>query len=118
MKKNKYKVAILPNNLEILVDENTSLKEIFTENGVNFEFPCGGMGVCKQCKVKIIKKNGQEIERLACRYKVKEDLTVEIPVVEQKHEILAEGLERDGTLSPFNKKDIFRNTPSVFKGYS
>ena len=112
---NKYKVAILPNNLEILVDENTSLKEIFTENGVNFEFPCGGMGVCKQCKVKIIKKNGQEIERLACRYKVKEDLTVEIPVVEQKHEILAEGLERDVLLAPLIKKIYLEIPPPSLK---
>lgn len=104
MKINKYRVTILPNNVEIMVDENTPLKEVFIENGVNFEFPCGGVGVCKQCKAKIIKRNGQAIETLACKYRVNEDLSVEIPILEQNHDILAKGLERDVIVAPLIKK--------------
>jgi uncharacterized 2Fe-2S/4Fe-4S cluster protein (DUF4445 family) len=96
-------VNVLPNNIEIYVGHNTSLKEAFIENGLNFEFPCGGIGVCKQCKVKIIRDTGQE-EVLACQLKVKEDITVEIPAKSNKHKILSAGIERQVKLNPIIKK--------------
>ncbi len=100
----KHRVRIIPDNIELMVDDNTTLKENFNANGIDFEFPCGGMGVCKRCKVKIVKPNGFEEEVLACQHRVKEDLTVEIQRREEKHNILAEGLEREVTLDPLVKK--------------
>jgi uncharacterized 2Fe-2S/4Fe-4S cluster protein (DUF4445 family) len=101
---NKHKIIILPANIEILAEENESLKNALTENGVDFEFPCGGIGVCKRCIVRIIKSNGLEEKSLACQLKIDEDLVVEIPNREQKHEILAEGIERQVILDPLVKK--------------
>lgn len=103
----EHKVNVLPNDIEIYVAHNTSLKEAFIENGLNFEFQCGGTGVCKQCKVKIIKNTGQE-EVLACQLKVIEDLTVEIPVKSNKHRILATGIERQVKLNPIIKKSYIQ----------
>ena len=99
----KHKVKVLPNNIEIYVGHNTSLKEAFIEKGLNLEFPCGGIGVCRQCKIKIIKDSKEE-EVLACRLKVKEDLIVEIPVKSNKHKILAAGIERKVKFNPIIKK--------------
>lgn len=99
----KHKVTIMPDNIEIFVEDNTTLKDNFTEYGINFEFPCGGIGVCKRCKVNIMNDDGFE-EALACQCKVKNDLIVEIPRREDKHSILASGLERDVTLDPLAKK--------------
>ncbi|MCG0276659.1 MAG: ASKHA domain-containing protein [Thermosediminibacteraceae bacterium] len=99
----KYTVTILPDNIQVPAEENASLKKVFTENGIKFEFPCGGMGKCKKCKVKVIKENSQE-ETLACQLKVAGDLVIELPKKEQKYEILAEGLERRVVLDPLVKK--------------
>jgi uncharacterized 2Fe-2S/4Fe-4S cluster protein (DUF4445 family) len=98
-----YTVTILPENIHATAEENATLKKVFTENGIKFEFPCGGMGKCKKCKVKIVKGNSSE-EVLACQFKVTEDVIVEIPKKEQKYEILSEGVERKVVLDPLVKK--------------
>lgn len=100
---NMYTITILPENIQIFAQENSTLKKVFTENGIKFEFPCGGMGKCKKCKVRIIRANSSE-EVLACQFKVVEDVTVEIPKKEQKYEILSEGVERKIALDPLVKK--------------
>lgn len=101
---NKYKVKILPDNIEMLVEENTVLKEVFTEGGIKFEFPCGGAGKCKKCKVKIKKEGEKEEEVLACQTEVKGDLVVEIIKREQKHHILEKGVKRQVVINPLVKK--------------
>lgn len=103
---NRYKIIVLPDNVEIMANEGTSLKKAFEENGLDFEFPCGGMGACKKCKVKIVKGTGQE-EILACQLKVNEDLTVEIPDMAHRHDILVEGIQRKVVLNPLIKKVYF-----------
>lgn len=106
----EHKVTILPNNVEMHVDHNTTLKEAFIRKGLNIEFPCGGIGVCKQCKVKIIKDEKEE-EALACMLKVKEDLIVEIPKKTNKHNILDVGIELDVDFDPIVKK-IYMEVPN------
>ncbi|SHM21238.1 Uncharacterized 2Fe-2 and 4Fe-4S clusters-containing protein, contains DUF4445 domain [Caldanaerovirga acetigignens] len=106
---NVYKVTILPDNIQISVQENSTLKKVFTENGIKFEFPCGGMGKCKKCKVRVISKNSSE-EVLACQYKVVEEVKVEISKKEQKYEILSEGVEKKVALDPLIKKQ-YRELP-------
>lgn len=101
---NTYKVTILPHHIEAIARENDSLKKVFMENNIDLEFACGGMGLCKKCRVKITRKNGQEEEVLACRFEVGEDLTVEIPAKAQKYNILVEGVERKVVLDPLVKK--------------
>ncbi|MDN5293385.1 MAG: hypothetical protein PWQ91_326 [Eubacteriales bacterium] len=101
---NKYKVKIIPENIEVQVEENKTLMEVFAENGIEFDFPCGGVGKCKKCKVKIIGKDGAEEEVLACSTKVKGDLIVDTSKKEQKHLILIEGVSRQIKANPSIKK--------------
>ncbi|MFO7151872.1 MAG: ASKHA domain-containing protein [Bacillota bacterium] len=99
----KYTVTLMPENLKLQAVENATLKDVFGEYGIKFEFPCAGTGKCKKCKVRIVKGSSED-EVLACRFKVTEDVVVEIPKMEQKHEILEEGVEREVELDPLVKK--------------
>jgi len=102
---NKYKVTLLPDDILLLVEEGAFLKEAFIGSGVDFEFPCGGMGLCKRCRVKIIKRNGKEEDVLACQLKVEGDLVVEISNREERHiTILTEGIERRVVVDPLVRK--------------
>lgn len=109
----EHKVKVLPDNIEIYAGHNTLLKEAFIEKGLNLEFPCGGIGVCGQCKVKLIKEGREEVV-LACQLRVKEDLTIEIPFKSNKHNILAAGIEREVKFNPIVKKTyIEAPAPSI-----
>ncbi len=91
-KTEQVKIRIEPLGKERIVNKGTPLKDILFEYGV--EFPCGGMGYCGGCKIKLLSgdvKDPQEHEelnyklglekgyRLACRSIVAEDITLEIP---------------------------------------
>jgi len=102
-----FEVTILPDDVQIKVPAETTLKQVFNDNGINFEFPCGGLGVCKRCKVSIIKSDGQVQEVLACQYKVNEDVTVNLPHKELKHAILSEGIDRHVAVDALIKKVYF-----------
>lgn len=104
---NFFKVTILPDSVQIKVPADTPLKQVLIDNGIDFEFPCGGLGVCKRCKLKIIKSDGQLQEILACQYKVNEDITVKLHHREQKHAILSEGIQRHVTVDALIKKVYF-----------
>ena len=97
---NRYKVTILPDDVLLLVTEGTFLKEVFIRSGIDFEFPCGGMGLCKRCKVKIIKGDGKKEDAFACQLKVESDLMVEISSREERHTILTAGVERRVVVDP------------------
>lgn len=101
---NKHKVTILPDNVEILVENGAFLREAFVRSGLDFEFPCGGIGLCKQCNIKVIKGSGKEEDVLACQLKVECDLAVEIPSRKQRHTILTEGAERQVVVDPLVRK--------------
>ena len=45
---NKYKVTLLPDDILLLVEEGTFLKEAFIGSGVDFEFPVEEWKLCKQ----------------------------------------------------------------------
>ncbi|GAV25208.1 ferredoxin [Carboxydothermus islandicus] len=100
----KFSIKIYPENVELQAEENATLKDIFFENGIKFDFPCGGVGKCKKCKVKILKNNGFEEEVLACQTKVESDLVIDLQQREQKHHILNEGVNRQIELKPLVRK--------------
>lgn len=87
-----YKVRIEPYGFTDVVEADTLLADVLRKFMI--EFPCGGKGVCGNCKVRIIsgnittdnlqteilKKKGLSSEwRLACLSKIKEDIVVEVP---------------------------------------
>ncbi len=89
----RYKVQFLPHQRQIEVAEGESLIRAAMEAGVHINASCGGEGVCGKCRV--IVEDG-EVEggiserlkpedidkgyRLACRAKIRSNLTVRIPV--------------------------------------
>ncbi|HPC36213.1 MAG TPA: ASKHA domain-containing protein [Candidatus Marinimicrobia bacterium] len=91
----KVKICLEPLGREIEVDVGTALKDVLFEQGV--EFPCGGRGICRKCRIKILKGNlavnevqkkaftSDEINqgwRLACQCQVTEPLVIELAQLE------------------------------------
>ena len=90
-------VTILPYNKKIKVPAKTTLKFAIQLAGLDFEFPCGGEGICGKCKVRFLdnppsptetdKKHLSKNEldqgyRLACKCILEKDAIVEIPYKE------------------------------------
>lgn len=90
------KLTLLPSGREIEVEENKTLFELLTKEGINIPASCGGKGRCGKCKVKLLKVHStsrpssaesrfltdKEIEqgyRLACQFFIAEDTTVVLP---------------------------------------
>jgi uncharacterized 2Fe-2S/4Fe-4S cluster protein (DUF4445 family) len=85
----KAKIRLLPQGLALEAAPGTPLKDLLFEHGV--EFPCGGRGLCKRCKVRL--RDGelddigpqllsdaevQQGERIACQHHVAGDATLEV----------------------------------------
>ncbi len=74
-------------------EEGTPLRDLFLREGIMMDFPCGGKGLCGQCKIRIEPPtlsgkgtqkslSGSEIDeglRLACEVKLEKDCSVYIP---------------------------------------
>lgn len=100
----KHKVAFLPDNVTVTVDDNMNLFKAVKAAGLYVLSSCGGKGNCGKCKVVIREGNvesgksrsfltAEEAGRgytLACLSRVKTDLIVEIPPesrMQAKHKI-------------------------------
>lgn len=95
----RHKIIIHPENCSFAVNEGQSLLEALTRYGILLQSDCGGAGRCGKCQVRIVSgeekadcppdenepiRNAQQDLthefRLACQLKIKNDLSVEIPV--------------------------------------
>ncbi len=90
------KIVFVPQNKEITVESGTNLLKAADQAGLYVEGDCAGKGTCGKCKVKIVKgdsgnptkaelkhlseKELSERWILSCQNKVKENLTIEVPV--------------------------------------
>jgi len=97
-------VTIYPGGMIVHVEEGTPVRDLLIREGLLVDFPCGGRGLCNQCKVRIDPpsesgKAGKkplstgEIEegvRLACQAVVERDCSITIPEERQ-----IDGLWRD-----------------------
>lgn len=117
---NRYKVTFQPDDLIVEVLEGSTVMEAINEAGLEFDFPCGGRGLCGKCRVRILKGAGQpaakerdfldekELEngvRLACLTKVHNDISVELPSHRKlQHNILVDSEERELEIDPHLKK--------------
>ena len=85
------RIELLPLGTDLRVKRGTPLQDILFAHGV--EFPCGGRGLCKGCRIKLIagslpvtpedqhKLSASALKdgwRLACRAKADADLRVEL----------------------------------------
>ena len=79
---------------ELLVEGGNNLLSYLIDNNVEISSSCGGKGTCGYCKVRVTEGGGQilpteeifmsrqernEMMRLACQVKVKNDLVITIP---------------------------------------
>ncbi len=86
----KHKIKIEPSGKCLVVEEGSSLQDVLFEHGA--EFPCGGRGTCRRCRIHVLKGKlpVTELEedllpedlasgvRLACAHRVHGDLTLEV----------------------------------------
>ena len=85
------RIELLPLGQTITVERDTSLQDVLFEQGV--EFPCGGRGRCRGCKIKVLEGclpptaedlrilTPAELEagwRLACQARAEGDLTIDL----------------------------------------
>ncbi len=61
------------NNTLFTAEKGENLKDFFIKHNIKKEHPCGGLGVCKKC---IVKVNGKE--ELSCQYTITDDITVDV----------------------------------------
>ncbi|HWQ92967.1 MAG TPA: 2Fe-2S iron-sulfur cluster-binding protein, partial [Clostridia bacterium] len=84
-------LRLLPLDQTLQIQRGTELQDVLFEHGV--EFPCGGRGRCKGCRIRIVsgslaitvedrrKLTAAELQqgwRLACRARAEQDLTIEL----------------------------------------
>jgi uncharacterized 2Fe-2S/4Fe-4S cluster protein (DUF4445 family) len=86
-------VTIFPGGMILHVETGTTVRELLVREGLLVDFPCGGRGLCNQCRVKIDPptesgrkgrnplpdKELAEGIRLACQAAVEGDCTITIP---------------------------------------
>ncbi|MBW2624971.1 MAG: 2Fe-2S iron-sulfur cluster binding domain-containing protein, partial [Deltaproteobacteria bacterium] len=103
-------LKVLPDDLWVKVRRGKTILEALQKTDVELEGDCGGLGQCGKCKVKVLSSIGppsseaqelldpeelKEGVRLACRTKIKKDLTVYVgePDTEEiYYQILKTGL--------------------------
>ncbi|HOX02530.1 MAG TPA: ASKHA domain-containing protein [Candidatus Paceibacterota bacterium] len=86
-----YRLALRPQGATLALAAGMPLQDVLFEHGV--EFPCGGKGVCRGCRVRVIEGRLPESAedqrlltradldagwRLACRARIESDLTLEL----------------------------------------
>ena len=91
MGKKKHRIVLLPTRAEVTAPHGTPLRDLLFEQGV--EFPCGGHGRCRGCKVRVLEGtvgtndaqreqlSPEEIAngwRLACQCNLECDLVIEL----------------------------------------
>jgi len=115
-----FKVIFQPEIGEVAVLAGITLMEVINDAGFEHDFPCGGMGRCGKCRVKISKRvrpptireqdllDAGEVEdgvRLACLTKVQNDMVVELAVDKKlKHNILMISEARSVNIKPHLQK--------------
>lgn len=127
---NAYKVVFKPFDNEIIMPEGSTIKEAIIKSGVDFDFPCGGIGNCGKCRIKLLEKSlpptlkeqsyltekefSQGIH-LACETKIHDNLTVELQKNDENiHNILQWSVERTSNVDPLiNKTYVEVDLPSL-----
>ncbi|PIZ13057.1 MAG: hypothetical protein COY53_06860, partial [Elusimicrobia bacterium CG_4_10_14_0_8_um_filter_37_32] len=120
-----HKIKIVPDNLEINVEDNTDLLTAISKSGLRIRASCGGKGICGKCKViikdgKYVTKNTHlltESEKkrgyvLACQTKVIDNLLVEIPL---QYEEVFTPAEKTKRFSERTEEEVFTFCPLVKK---
>ncbi len=76
--------------IEIEAEEGEKVLDVLTKNQIYVDSPCGGLGICEKCRVRV---NGKEV--LACTSKVEGDAFLEIKEEKPNFTVLREDREAD-----------------------
>jgi len=79
MSNKQVHVHLLPHGRQIKAKPGRSLMEALMDQSIFLRSDCGGKGVCKKCKVKVIAENGDSEFKKACKLIISEDISIEIP---------------------------------------
>jgi len=119
------RLILLPEGREIPCSEGESLGEALTRAGIPISLYCGGRGACGKCLVEVASGPVPEIDgrerrilefrglpestRLACRLRVRDDLSIRIPPssLVPSMPILVAGKQRPFAFNPALKKIAF-----------
>lgn len=104
----KFKITFKPDMKVVESDSKISVLDAAKINGINICSPCGGLGSCEKCKVRVDKgvflNKGKVFDNnlvLACQIYPKSDLEVYIPETsrdENEHQVLMDNSLRKGAL--------------------
>ena len=130
----EFKVTIPEYGRYVYALHGTTIFECLARAGVLVRTPCGGQGVCGKCKIKVVAGNlapssdcrkffsPEEIDkgfRLACKAKLSEDISVEIPRESLfDRELFYLGMDEDQSISMVNpavKKIYFELPPPTLE---
>lgn len=91
-----HKITLWPTNKVHLIDENSTLLEVFHRDGVSIRSSCGGYATCGECLVKVVSGEDNLVppafdeikilgnvfhitkERLACQCRIRGDISVDM----------------------------------------
>lgn len=116
--KSTYQIDFEPVGKRVNVSEDDSLLSAAQEAGVAISAVCGGVGVCQDCKIRLISGKASKITkaereafsedelsegwRLACQVFPKQNLKIEVPAesMTTSQRLQTEGLSKEVTLEP------------------
>ena len=116
----RYTITFYPGKHQILIPEGNTVKDAIRAAGMDFEFPCGGEGLCGKCRVKVLNYSlpptasemaclsPGEIEagiRLACFTVIRGDLEIELP---------GKGKASCNTLMKSESRSVFKGRSSGY----
>jgi len=131
----KIAVHILPDDIHLTVEKNTSALKGLRDLGLDIWYPCGGNGSCGKCKVQFLKSappptsaekitlNKEELKqgfRLACRTFFNTHSTLRIPEDSRLRAItsLTSSLNRSLLLQPLLKTEPLELEPAKLNRYA
>lgn len=84
-----------------------NLLKVLVENNIFIQHPCNGKGTCGKCSV-LITKGSEKGIRLACGFKIVNDIELNILSTDDSLEILTSGKELRINLNPSFRKDFIK----------
>ncbi len=106
MSNKQVHVHLLPHGRQIKAKPGRSLMEALMDQSIFLRSDCGGKGVCKKCKVKVIAENGDSEFKKACKLIISEDISIEIPEASM---LSSHIITKAAVFLPAAFKDRFKN---------
>lgn len=127
---NNYEITFKPVNYKVSIPEGSTLKDALVKSGLNFDFPCGGIGKCGKCLVKVLSPKIEALQKeaehlskneilesmhLACLTEIHSDMLVELNMEKNTdYNILQSSVEKNSAIFPLLKKDFIQlDLPSL-----